>query len=194
MPFFPLHRVQLKAGVVAVVCLVAIGLDPRSACAQTPGEYDLKAAFLLNFAKFVEWPENTFGDRSSPLVLGIVGDDPFGGAMDRVTEKTINGRVLVIRRLSGATDDYKGIQILFISASERQRVPFILKHLVGMSTLTVSDLDDFCGMGGIIQLLKQDQRIRFEINLTEGLRAHLNISSKLLGLARTVHSEKGTSF
>ena len=192
MPFFPLHRVQFKAGVVVAVCLVALGLYPRSACAQTPGEYDVKAAFLLNFAKFVEWPDNAFGDRSSPLVLGIVGDDPFGGAMDRLSEKTVNGRVLVVRRLSGATDDYKGIQMLFISASERQRVPAILKQVAGMSILTVSDLDDFCGMGGIIQLLKQDQRIRFEVNLTVGVRAHLNISSKLLGLARTVHSEKGT--
>jgi hypothetical protein len=146
---------------------------------------------VLNFVKFVEWPESAFVDRSSPLVIAILGDDPFGGALDRIVlEKTINGRTLVLKKLSAAAD-FTAVQVLFISASERQRTPAILKKTTGTSVLTISDMDDFCGMGGIIHLSKQDQRIRFEVNLGAAAHSGLNISSKLLGLARSVYSEKG---
>lgn len=96
-------------------------------------------------------------------------------------------------RASGAQTLGDHIQIPFISVSERQPAPAILKKVVGMSILTVSDIDAFCGMGGIIHVSKQDQRIRFEVNLGVGQRSGLTISSRLLGLARLVHSERADS-
>jgi hypothetical protein len=181
---------SIGAAFAVLACVVVLGLSARPS-AQSSNEYEVKAVFVLNFVKFVEWPESAFVDRSSPLVIAIVGDDPFGGALDRIIlEKTINGRSLVLKKVSAAAD-FTAFQVLFISASERQRAPAILKNVIGTRALTVSDMDDFCGMGGMIHLSKQDQRIRFEVNLAAAAHAGLSISSKLLGLARSVYSEKG---
>jgi len=159
--------------------------------ADVPGEYDVKAAFILNFARFTEWPENSFTDRSSPLVIAVVGDDPFGGTLGRViADKAINSHPLTVRKATAAAD-FTGVNVLFVSGSERSRAQDILRRIKTASILTVSDIDDFCAMGGIIHLTNEQQRIRFEVNLVAAQRAGLNISSKLLGLARAVYTEKG---
>lgn len=165
-------------------------IDTASLAAQASGEYDVKAAFVLNFARFVEWPDAAFADRSAPLVIAIAGDDPFDGRLERlVRDKTINAHPLTVKQMSG-TADFKGVNVLFVSASERQRASAILKTLIGARVLTVSDIDGFCSMGGMIQLTNQEQRIRFEVNLFAAQHAGLAVSSKLLGLARVVHTEK----
>jgi hypothetical protein len=176
--------------VVAILTSATLWMCPRSLAADASSEYDVKAAFVLNFARFVEWPEAAFANRSAPLIIAVAGVDPFDGRLERVVrDKTINAHPLTVRP-SSATADFKGVNVLFISASERQRAPAIIKTLVGASVLTVSDLDSFCSMGGIIQLTNQEQRIRFEVNLFAAQHAGLTVSSKLLGLARTVYTEK----
>lgn len=152
--------------------------------AQTANEYQVKAAFLYNFAKFIEWPAEVFSNGQ--LVVGLVGDDPFGGMIDQtISGKNINGRHLTIRRLKWG-QNLRECHILFIAASERKRLPQILESLRGASILTVSELDKFCLQGGLISFVLEENKVRFEINLDVAEQAGLKISSKLLALAKSV--------
>ena len=108
--------------------------------AQTAGEYQIKAAFLFNFAKFIEWPSEAFNNGGAPLVLGIMGEDPFGSAIDQALNgKTVNGRQLTIKRLKWG-QNLRDCHILFISSSERNRLAQIIESLKGASVLTVGEM------------------------------------------------------
>lgn len=149
-------------------------------------EYQIKAAYLFNFLKFVEWPEDAFADPLAPIVIGIAGEDPFGSALPNVIiGKTVQGRDLVIRKYR-VGEDLRSAHILFISISEKKRIPQLLAGLRGSSVLTVADSTDFLVEGGMIQLYYEDNRIRFAIDVDATDRAKLKISSKLLSLARVV--------
>jgi hypothetical protein len=149
-------------------------------------EYQVKAAYLFNFLKFVEWPDESFADPLAPIVIGVVGEDPFGNALPQVViGKTVQGRDLVIR-IYHAGEDLRGAHVLFISASERKRLPMILSSLRGSSVLTVADTAAFLDAGGMIQFLNENGRVRFAINVDVTGRAKLKMSSKLLSLAKVV--------
>ncbi|MBI5468976.1 MAG: YfiR family protein [Deltaproteobacteria bacterium] len=163
-------------------------LASSPACAQTP-EYDVKAAFLYNFARFVEWPENSFPDQNSPIVLCIIGDDSFGDALEPIMEKGVAGRKLVIRRSSGV-ENVKGCHMAFISVSEKGRLPEMLNAFKDSSILTVSDIERFARRGGMIGFITIGNKIRFEINTDAAGLSNLRISSKLLRLATDVLNSK----
>jgi hypothetical protein len=147
-------------------------------------EYQVKAAYLFNFLKFVEYPNESFADPLAPIVIGVVGEDPFGNALPQVViGKTVQGRDLVIR-VYRAGEDLRGAHILFISASERKRLPMILSGLRGSSVLTVGDTAGFLEAGGMIQFLNENGRVRFAIDVDATGRARLKLSSKLLSLAK----------
>jgi hypothetical protein len=149
---------------------------------QGPSEYQVKAAFLYNFVKFVDWPA-TQASQEGPIELCVLGKDPFGGALERVIEgKTVNGRPLAIRRISEITAA-QSCHVLFVSASEAGRVSEITKAVHAWSVLTVSEIDRFSDRGGIITFLMEGQRVRFRINSKTASSAGLKISSKLLQLA-----------
>ena len=151
-------------------------------------EYQIKAAFLFNFAKFVEWPYKAFPNEISPLVIGVLGEDPFGHVLEELVEnQTINGRKLVIKRFR-RIEELKICHILFISPSEKKAVPEILASLKNRHILTVSDIDRFAARGGIICFVQQNSSIHFEINVEAAKTAELKISSKLLRLAQVVDS------
>jgi hypothetical protein len=151
-----------------------------------PSEYEIKAAFLYNFAKFIEWPTDQFVAPGSPIVIGVVGQDPFDGVLDQtVKDKTINGRSLLIKR-SNAVQDLKSCHILFVSPSEKKRLPQIMSGLAQASVLTVSETEQFLQEGGIINFVIENNRVRFDINKGMADRARIRISSKLLGLAKSV--------
>lgn len=171
----------------AAVILVAGAVRPAAAQRAEPvDEYAVKAAFLYNFAKFVEWPPEAFADPTAPVVIGVLGEDPFGTVLDETTSgERAHGREIVIRRLN-LDSDLSSVHLLFISASERRRLPDLLRQLDGQRVLTVADMDNFAAAGGIIQLVNQDRRIRFSINVRAAGRANLKISSKLLSLATVV--------
>lgn len=153
---------------------------------QGLSEYQVKAAYLFNFLKFVEFPGDSFADPLAPIVIGVVGDDPFGGMLPQVvTGKTVQGRDLVIH-IYRAGEDLRGAHILFVSESERKKMPMILSSLRGSSVLTVSDTEGFLEAGGIIQFLNENGRVRFAINVDAASRARLKMSSKLLSLAKVV--------
>ena len=165
------------------ICL--INAQERQA-QESLSEYQVKAAYLFNFLKFVEYPSESFADPLAPIVIGVIGDDPFGSALPQVViGKTVQGRDLVVR-LYRPGEDLRRAHILFISASERRRLPAILAGLRGSSVLTVSDAAGFLDAGGMIQFLNENDRVRFAINIDATTRGKLKVSSKLLSLARPV--------
>jgi len=148
-------------------------------------EYQVKAAFLYNFANFVEWPAKAFQDSNDPLVIGILGNDNLADITDRmVRNKTVNGRKLVVKRFQKPKDICK-CHILFLSSSEKNQQRTILKSLEGANTLTVGETDDFTRCGGMINLITES-RVRLEINVAAARKCSLTISSKLLRLAKVV--------
>jgi hypothetical protein len=152
-------------------------------------EYLIKAGFIFNFAKFVDWPPATFAQPDSPIVIGILGTDPFGAIIDQIVqEKKIGGRGFVVRRLKWGTDlkDLKECKILFVGASERVHIDELVQIVRGLPILTVGETPGFAEHGGVIRLVLEDNRVRFEVNVDAARQAGLTISSRLLTLARII--------
>jgi uncharacterized protein DUF4154 len=184
-----LTRIPARAAMLAA-CLLATPVFTTSTPAQSPTEYEVKAVFLYNFAKFVEWPPDPPADVSDPFVIGIVGRDPFGDALEQtLRRKTLNGRPLAIKRFKDR-QAARGCRVLFISASERKHLNALLTSLHGDPVLTVGDNESFAKAGGVIAFTLEDNRVRFEINVDAAQRAGLRISSKLLSLAKIVREER----
>jgi YfiR/HmsC-like len=176
--------VDLLRGLATAALLFGLS-GPPLLRAQTAAEYELKAAFLYKFASFVEWPH---GSAEHSLCIGVIGRDPFGADLDRVVQgKTVNGRPFRIRRFESGKA-VGGCQIVFISSSERDRLPSILDLLKGTPTLTVGDVPGFCQSGGMITLRLVGDHIRLQINLEAAERSNLQLSSKLLSLASVVRA------
>lgn len=168
---------------------------PLAATAQaqeeaSPTDYQVKALYLFNFGKFVDWPTNAFADAQAPLVIGIFGDDPFHGYLDQIVGRDkINGHPVEIRRIS-SLPDLKRCQILFIAASSERQEHEILDATKDLNMLTVGESKDFIRNGGMIQFIIEDRRVHFEINNEAARSAGLKISSKLLTLARQTGQSK----
>jgi hypothetical protein len=158
---------------------------------QTPTEYQVKAAYVFNFLKFVEWPGDPAKEFQGPWVIGVVGDNPIGQELPRlVAGKTVEGRALQVKIFQPA-EDLRGCHILFISASESKRLPSILASLRGSSVLTVADMQHFLDSGGMFQFVIEDGSVRLAIDVGATSRARLKVSSKLLSLARMVTGAEG---
>jgi hypothetical protein len=153
---------------------------------QSPTENQVKAAYLFNFLKFVEWPDDPAADPHGKWVIGVVGDSPVGGELARLVEgKNVLGRDLQVKKFQAA-DNLRVCNILFISESEKKRVPSILAALRGSSVLTVADMGNFIGLGGMVELVVEEGRVRVTIDAGATGRARLRVSSKLLALAQAV--------
>ncbi|OHE18607.1 MAG: hypothetical protein A2X96_01130 [Syntrophobacterales bacterium GWC2_56_13] len=168
-----------------VLALLAAGPLQLSATNSASREYTLKAVFLYNIALFVEWPEGAFTSEQSPLTICVLGNNPFGEALDSLSRQTVKNRKLAVRQIN-RVEEAAGCQILFVSATEKMRLDDILTAVRNWNVLTISDLDNFAYAGGIVQLITLEDKIRFEINLKSAQRAKLKISSKLLKLARDI--------
>lgn len=152
-------------------------------------EFDVKAAYIYNFARFVEWPAQAGAGMAAPFVVAVLGDDPFGSTLDAtLAGKAIGERPFVVRRVS-TPEAAAGAQIVFVSASERPRLPHVLRVLERAGALTVSDLPGFAGRGGMIGFRNEGRKVRFDINPGSAERARLTLSSQLLKLARIVTPE-----
>jgi len=171
-------------GVAFLAIGVAVSLPP-GARAQSSHEYEIKAAFLYNFVKFVEWPSEALPEASNTITVCVLGDDPAGEALESINGKTVKARRLVVRRIQ----PIKGIEschVLFISSSEESRLPQVMQNLHGSSVLTVGEMERFIPSGGIINFVIERNKVRFEINPSGAERARLKLSSQLLSLARVV--------
>lgn len=168
-------------GVLACLAIMALA-NGRVRGADT--EHQVKGGYLYNFTKFVDWPSNAFANPDTPIVIGILGEDPFGRQFDEAMKtETSKGRRLEVRRCKDAADAGR-VHILFIPASENARLPAILEALEGRSILIVGESDGFTLRGGHIGFFIEDGKVRFEINQDAAKRAKLKISSDLLNLAR----------
>ena len=153
---------------------------------SSSSEYLIKAGFIYNFAKLVDWPGAAFTQPDSPIVIGILGADPFGPTIDKVLAgKKVNDHAFVIKRLKSPAEA-KDCHILFVSASETSRINDAIRLTKSMPILTISEVPGFANRGGIINLTLEDSRVRFEVNVDAAKAADLNISSRLLALAKIV--------
>jgi hypothetical protein len=179
-----------------VFCLLLVhATAPKIAAGQeeSTGEYELKAAMLYNLTRFVEWPPSAFPDPQAPILLCILGRDPFGSSLTSIVSKqTVNGRPVLIR-YSHNDKDVRGCHVLYISSSERKTTAQIFSTLKGSGVLTVGEMAQFAARGGMIQFSLEDQQVRFDINLDAASRVGLKISSRLLLLARIVKDQNNDS-
>ena len=181
--FFP------RGSIFSLFVLLAI-TAPLSASAQNPRESQIKAVLLFNLSRFVDWPAAAFSETNSPFVIGIVGKDPFGSALDdAVAGEKLNGRKIIVERYSspGAINP---CHILFIANSARPRLQEILDSQKSRPVLTVSEIDGFSGpLGGMVRLyINLENKPRLQINAQLAQSANLHISSKLLQLAELTKS------
>jgi hypothetical protein len=182
-----------RLAILILAISVSLGWSAETAAqvsdAPDSSEYLIKAGFIYNFAKFVEWPSAAFADADSPIVIGVIGVDPFGPLIDRIVEdKKIGSRGFVVKRFRWGKDlkDLKDCKILFVSPSERGHIDEILQLVRGFPVLTVGETPGFAERGGIIRFTLEDNRVRFEVNVQAARRADLNISSRLLTLAKII--------
>jgi len=174
---------------LAGLCALCIALVPGVVAAAEPSEYTVKAAFIYNFAKFVEWPPEVSA-KEGPFVIGILGDDPFEGALEEIISgKTIRDKKIIVKRFS-KIEEAMGSHILFISNSEKGNISRIIKQLAGTHVLTVSDIAEFAEKGGIIELILEQNHVRFAVNVAVAEQGGLKPSSQLLKLARIVTKAK----
>lgn len=174
-------------------CLLCLGLSVRKTQGQVSREYDLKAVLLFNLARFVEWPPEAFATIETPIVIGILGRDPFGKVLDDVVRaESIDGRPVVVQRYSDASKIGR-CHILFISRSEGAQLPSVINRLKGKPILTVSDIEDFAlHKGGMVRFYETDEKkIRIRIHLGNLKASGLNASAKLLRVAEVVGIPEG---
>jgi hypothetical protein len=182
-----------KVGVlITITCLLsamALGSHAEGLGNSDSSEYLIKAGFIYNFAKLVEWPATAFAQPDSPIVIGILGEDPFGATLDRiVADKKINGRGFAVKRMKWSRDfkDLKDCNILFVSSSENEHIDTVVDAMKWLPILTIGDAPGFARRGGIMNFTLEDNKVRFEVNVEAAKHADLTISSRLLTLARIV--------
>ena len=186
------YRIR-RAALCAIACLLFL-IGSVNAMPGNDGnvEYPVKLAFLYNFTKFVEWPANSYSDTGAPLVICVVGDDPFSPELERQLDtKTVEGHEVEIRKLK-PTDNLNVCHIVFIPATAKEQEARIVKELAGSSTLTVGETNGFEALGGIIDFIVEGNKIHIEVNLLAADRAGLKISSKLLSIAKISDGKEQT--
>ena len=177
------------ATLLLATCLQGPLATPAQTASKSFKEYDVKAVFLFNFAQFVEWPDSAFSSTNAPLVIGVLGRDPFGAILDKTVQgEHVRGRPLEVRRFARA-QDVSGCHLLFIGAGDKNRRGEMIQRSRGRPILTVSDEAGFDHVGGMIALRTADGRVRFSIDkaVTDG--AGLKISAKLLNVAQNSRRE-----
>jgi hypothetical protein len=182
---------RLHATAVAV-CAVAVFAGLASAQGVKLTDSQRKALMVYNFAKYTEWPKSAFADDNAPFVIGVLGKDPFGKDIDIIKGKSIKGRTLVVTYFSTA-EEVTECHLLFISSSEMQNLPRILKRLENSSILTAAEAPGFIDRDGIINLVPDrkpngTETVEFEVNLLAAVKANLKLDTQLLKLARRIKS------
>ena len=172
---------------LAVLALLG-GVAGARAAAPT-AEYQVKAAFLFNFAQFVDWPAMAYADEKAPLVIGVIGPDPFGAYLDGLVQgEKIDGHPIVVRRF--AEGEKLECHMLFVSAATAGRMDRIRAQLIGQPVLTVGDTDNFSRLGGLVRFVTEQGKIHLRINAAAAKASGLTISSKLLRWATIVTADK----
>jgi len=166
--------------------LAALALSAHASHAV--GVNETKSVMLWNIAKFVQWPEASLSGSKGQIVFTILGEDELAAELaNLLSSKTINGKPVFVR-FARRAQDARGSQILYVAASETQRMDAVLMEVAGSPVLTVADTPAFTARGGMVGFAEDTGKVRFEINLGHAERSGLRISAKLLALARVVDS------
>ena len=177
------------SGSLLSLCLVALVLlqGSQHVLAQAPSrEYQLKAVFLFNFTQFVNWPDNAFENTQSPLVIGVIGENPFGSYLAQtVSGEKINGHPLAVQNYKNE-EEIKSCHILFVNVAETKKQEQVLEEVQGKNILTVSDQPDFLKEGGMIRFVMNNNKIKLQINMEACKESKMVLSSKLLRLAEII--------
>jgi hypothetical protein len=182
---FQFARFALQTGCMLLAAV--LGVVPLWPQATPSVEYQVKAAFLFNFAKFIEWPPESFPTNLSPITFCVFGHDPFGEALsDVIRGKTINARELQARGINDLPN-LKACHLVFVSDREDKHLSEILSSVKASGVLVVGEAEGFTERGGTVQLFLENNKLRFAVNVDAAKRARLQVSSKLLALARIVH-------
>ncbi len=206
------ERMRIKAYIFVVIALalLLVPIVPKAQADTAPNkEQQIKAAFIYNFIKFVDWPKEKTADSNEPIIIGIIGKDPFGRVFEPIKNKKVKNRIVVIKRFKSFEEIKKlgehdkaefnrsinylrKCHLLFVCSSEKDKVKEVLALVKDHSVLTIADNKGFLESGGTINFLMEDKKVRFEINVTAAKKSKLKISSKLLRLAKRVVKEKST--
>lgn len=152
-------------------------------------EYQIKAAFIYNFTKFVDWPAAAFPDKGTPIVIGVLGTNPFGGELNAAVEgRRVNGRELIVRPVSTAAE-IEAVHVLYIGSSESARVPELLRSIRSKAVLTVGEKESFSRDGGVVSFLLEGDKVRFSINMDAAEAAGIKVSAQLQKLAASVQKK-----
>jgi hypothetical protein len=191
-----LRRGRAGWGAICRICFLigvlhfslVAGIFTAGAEEELPADFQVKAAFLVNFPKYVDWPTNAFAETNSPLTIAIWGDENVANEVQNMigSGRTISGHPIVLKRIAREEEINRDCHILFIGTAGRQRLPAILEKIRGEKILTVGESDDFLEQNGIINLARQGRKIRLQVNLAAAGSAQLKISSRLLVAADVV--------
>jgi hypothetical protein len=174
---------------IATFCWLLASFTTSLAQSSVTKEYQIKAAYLYNFAKFVEWPAQSFTNSDSPLVIGVYGQNPFGTELEAIAkDHQINGRHIVIKMVATPADT-GDVNLLFIGSEEDGQVSQTLAALGDADILTVGESEKFAASGGMIQFIRDADKVRFSIDADAAERHGLKISAQLLKLAASVHKK-----
>lgn len=175
-----MHGKFFMAALLAAL-LLALGGGAVARAEQGEVEYKVKAAFLLNFARFAAWPESAAAE--SRFALCVLGDDPFGPALAGIESKEIGGKAILLRHPASAADGIGQCRLLFVGKSEQGNLARILPMIAGQPILTVSDIEGFAKAGGVFEFKDRDGRLSFVVNNTKAKASGIRISASLLNLA-----------
>jgi hypothetical protein len=187
-------RCAVKSTVIVLLMAAGVIVASPAISARQPQrdvspEYMIKAAYLLNFARLVEWPREAFAKVDSPVTIGIVGSDPFGDALElTVAGKRISNRSISVHRLQWSQDPRR-CHIVFISSSDSGRIGELVTRVAGLPILIVGEADHLATRGATINFTIEDDRVRFEVNVDAARRARLNVSSQILRVAKIVREQ-----
>lgn len=189
---------MLRRSICVCLCLLLAlwialsGGGVGRAQSSAPTMPQVQAAFLFNFSKFVTWPNEAFQHSGDSLIIGVLGEDPFGAILeDTIRDKTVIGKHLIVKRFTRIQDALH-CHILFLSISEESRLAQMIQALGKTNILTVSDMEQFAEHGGMVAFTVEDQKVRFNVNMEAVGRTELKIGSQLLKLARIVSDKPRT--
>jgi hypothetical protein len=192
LAWLQLARASITHKLAALFVMLAGVLLPECGiCGDAPAftEYQVKALFLLNFTKYVDWPAETLALADTPFAIGVLGANNFGDELKKIVEgKTVGGHKIIILQ-ADTQNDWNKCQMLFISASEKKRLPEVLSQVRNLPILTVGETDQFTQQGGVINFTKKDGKVRLEVDLNAARQAKLQISSRLLSVADVVRGK-----
>jgi hypothetical protein len=192
---------NLMVLVVLVSFVAAIAMEAQTG-SEASREYQVKAAFLYNFIKFVDWPGEETADSNEPIIIGIIGKDPFGNAFEPVKDKPVRDRKVVINyfkeldelkksdKADAQIEAIRKCYLLFVCPSEKEKLGEIINLVKDRNILTVADMQGFLEAGGIVNFVIDENKVGFEINNVAAKHANLQIRSQLLRLAKRVVEEK----